>query len=68
MRSRRVERPILHAQIDTDHAAPGRLLHVITVHLKSKIPSEIPGQVLDPRKGIWSSADAWAEGSFPSSM
>ncbi|MFE2474870.1 endonuclease/exonuclease/phosphatase family protein [Streptomyces sp. NPDC059389] len=63
-----IERPILHAQIDTDHAAPGRLLHVITVHLKSKIPSDIPGQVSDPKKGIWRSADAWAEGSFLSSM
>ncbi|MFJ3203005.1 endonuclease/exonuclease/phosphatase family protein [Streptomyces sp. NPDC086989] len=63
-----VERPILHAQIDIDHAAPGSLLHVITVHLKSKIPSEIPGQVIDPKKGNWRSADAWAEGSFLSSM
>ncbi|MFE2143465.1 endonuclease/exonuclease/phosphatase family protein [Streptomyces sp. NPDC059456] len=63
-----VERPILHAQIDIDHAAPGNLLHVITVHLKSKIPSEIPGQVIDPKRGNWRSADAWAEGSFLSSM
>ncbi|MER7000543.1 endonuclease/exonuclease/phosphatase family protein [Streptomyces sp. NPDC000410] len=63
-----IERPILHAQIDIDHAAPGRLLHIITVHLKSKIPSEIPGQVADPKKGIWRTADAWAEGSFLSSM
>jgi endonuclease/exonuclease/phosphatase family metal-dependent hydrolase len=63
-----IERPILHAQIDIDRAQPGRLLHVITVHLKSKIPSEIPGQVKDPKKGIWRTADAWAEGSFLSSM
>ncbi len=63
-----IERPILHAQIDIDHAEPGRLLHIITVHLKSKIPSEIPGQVSDPEKGIWRTADAWAEGSFLSSM
>ncbi|MBT2449251.1 endonuclease/exonuclease/phosphatase family protein [Streptomyces sp. ISL-43] len=63
-----IERPILHAQIDIDHAAPGRLLHVITVHLKSKIPSDIPGQVADPDKGIWHTADGWAEGSFLSSM
>ncbi|MBT2453019.1 endonuclease/exonuclease/phosphatase family protein [Streptomyces sp. ISL-43] len=61
-----IERPILHAQIDIDHAEPGRLLHIITVHLKSKIPSDIPGQVTD--KGIWSTADSWAEGSFLSSM
>lgn len=58
-----IERPILHARIDIDHAAPGRLLHVINVHLKSKIPSDIPGQMIDPRKGIWRSADSWAEGS-----
>ncbi|MEU6578278.1 endonuclease/exonuclease/phosphatase family protein [Streptomyces sp. NPDC046805] len=63
-----IERPILHAQIDIDHAEPGRLLHIITVHLKSKIPTEIPGQVLDSQKGIWRTADAWAEGSFLSSM
>ncbi|MER5475128.1 hypothetical protein [Streptomyces sp. NPDC002685] len=63
-----IERPILHAQIDIDHAEPGRLLHVITVHLKSKIPSEIPGQVIDPQKGIWRAADSWAERSFLSSM
>ncbi|WP_235458107.1 endonuclease/exonuclease/phosphatase family protein [Streptomyces olivochromogenes] len=63
-----IERPILHAQIDIDHAKPGCLLHIITVHLKSKIPTEIPGQVLDSQKGIWRTADAWAEGSFLSSM
>ncbi|MGW9374148.1 endonuclease/exonuclease/phosphatase family protein [Streptomyces xanthophaeus] len=63
-----VERPILHAQIDIGHAAPGRVLHVINVHLKSKIPSDIPGQVADPKKGIWRTADSWAEGSFLSSM
>ncbi|MCT2546977.1 endonuclease/exonuclease/phosphatase family protein [Streptomyces atratus] len=63
-----IERPILHAQIDIDHAEPGRLLHIVTVHLKSKIPTEIPGQVIDPQKGIWRTADAWAEGSFLSSM
>ncbi|MFE0351788.1 endonuclease/exonuclease/phosphatase family protein [Streptomyces griseoluteus] len=63
-----IERPILHAQIDIDHAESGRLLHTITVHLKSKIPTEIPSQVLDSQKGIWRTADAWAEGSFQSSM
>ncbi|MFE2266628.1 endonuclease/exonuclease/phosphatase family protein [Streptomyces griseosporeus] len=63
-----IERPVLHAQIDLDHAEPGRLLHVIAVHLKSKLPTEIPGQVLDHRKGIWRTADGWAEGSFLSSM
>ncbi|MFF8930980.1 endonuclease/exonuclease/phosphatase family protein [Streptomyces longwoodensis] len=63
-----IERPVLHAQIDVDHGEPGRLVHVIVVHLKSKIPSEIPGQLIDAKKGIWRSPDAWSEGSFLSSM
>lgn len=57
-----IERPILHAQIDLG----GRLLHVIDVHLKSKLPTDIPGQKVDPFK--WKTADAWAEGAFISSM
>ncbi|WDV56118.1 hypothetical protein PV963_40175 [Streptomyces coeruleorubidus] len=43
-------------------------MHVITVHLKSKIPSEIPAQMIDPKKDIWRTADSWAEGRFLSSM
>jgi predicted extracellular nuclease len=39
---------------------------VINVHLKSKIPTDIPGQKID--NYTWRSADAWAEGSFLSSM
>jgi endonuclease/exonuclease/phosphatase family metal-dependent hydrolase len=57
-----VERPILHVEID----AGGRPLHVINVHLKSKIPTDIPGRKIDAY--TWSTADAWAEGSFLSSM
>ena len=57
-----VERPILHAEIN----AGGRRLHVINVHLKSKIPTDIPGQTIDAY--TWRSADSWAEGSFVSSM
>ena len=41
-------------------ARPGAL-HVINVHLKSKIPTDIPGQKIDGF--TWRSADAWAEGS-----
>ena len=44
----------------------GNRLHVINVHLKSKIPTDIPGQKIDGY--TWRSADAWAEGSFISSM
>lgn len=58
-----IERPIVHVQLDlTD----GTRLHVINVHLKSKIPTNIPGQKIDAY--TWRSADAWAEGSFISSM
>jgi predicted extracellular nuclease len=56
------ERPILHVQIEVD----GELLHVINVHLKSKIPTDVPGQKIDAF--TWRSADAWAEGVFLSSM
>jgi endonuclease/exonuclease/phosphatase family metal-dependent hydrolase len=63
-----IERPILHAQIDVDHGAPGRLVHIITVHLKSKLPTDIPGQLGGTHGDVWLSADGWAEGSFLSSM
>jgi predicted extracellular nuclease len=39
---------------------------VINVHLKSKIPTDIPGRTVDAY--TWRSADSWAEGSFLSSM
>ena len=58
-----IERPILHVQITLPDAST---LHVINVHLKSKIPTDIPGQKIDGF--TWRTADAWAEGSFLSSM
>lgn len=60
-----VERPILYLQLDLAQFGGGRL-HLIVVHLKSKIPSDIPGQKIDSY--TWRSADAWAEGFFISSM
>jgi hypothetical protein len=39
----------------------GQPLHVVNVHLKSKIPTPIPGQMIDDY--TWRTADAWAEGS-----
>jgi endonuclease/exonuclease/phosphatase family metal-dependent hydrolase len=57
-----IERPILHVTVD----AGAVVLHVINVHLKSKIPTDIPGQKVD--NFTWRTADAWAEGSFVSSM
>jgi hypothetical protein len=60
-----VERPILHVTLDLA-AAGGGSLHVINVHLKSKIPTDVPGQKID--RFAWRTADAWAEGVFISSM
>ena len=58
-----LERPILHVEVDL---GDGESLHVINVHLKSKIPTSIPGQKID--RFTWRTAAAWAEGSFISSM
>jgi endonuclease/exonuclease/phosphatase (EEP) superfamily protein YafD len=44
----------------------GNRLHLINVHLKSQIPTDIPGP--EDRRLHLASADAWAEGSFISSM
>ncbi len=56
------ERPILHVQIDHPHFG---LLHVINLHLKSRLSTHIAGQ----REGYrWHSAAGWAEGYFLSSM
>jgi endonuclease/exonuclease/phosphatase family metal-dependent hydrolase len=57
-----VERPILHVTVQVDDAA----LHIINVHLKSKIPVDVPGQKVD--RFTWKTAEAAAEGSFISSM
>ena len=39
---------------------------MVVVHLKSKIPADVPGQKLDTY--TWRSAGAFAEGSFLSAM
>lgn len=57
------ERPILHVQLDL---GGGCRLHVINLHLKSKIPSTIAGQQLTEYK--WRSVAGWAEGYFLASM
>jgi endonuclease/exonuclease/phosphatase family metal-dependent hydrolase len=57
------ERPILHARIDLDG---DRVLHVIDLHLKSKLPSNIPGQKVNTY--TWRSASGWAEGFFLSAI
>lgn len=57
------ERPILLADV---MPPDGSTLHVLNVHLKSKIPTDIPGQ--HPNQFLWQSASGWAEGSFISAM
>jgi endonuclease/exonuclease/phosphatase family metal-dependent hydrolase len=57
------ERPIFYVQLDL---GAGRRLHVINLHLKSKIPSDIPGQKVDQYK--WRSVAGWAEGYFIASL
>jgi len=57
------ERPILHAKIKLDDT---KILHVINLHLKSRLPTNIPGQKLD--NYTWKTASGWAEGFFLSSM
>ena len=59
----RWERPILYVQLELGHA---RTLHLLNVHLKSKIASNIPGQKID--NYTWRTVSAWVEGSFVSSM
>ena len=58
-----IERPILHVRVDRFGGTP---LHLVNVHLKAKTPSDIPGQMIDAY--TWRTADAWAEGTFISSM
>jgi endonuclease/exonuclease/phosphatase family metal-dependent hydrolase len=57
------ERPILQAMIKLSAT---RTLHVFNVHLKSRLPTDIPGQKIN--ESTWKSCSAWAEGSFVSSM
>ena len=62
-----VERPIQHLEIDITVPGGGPdMLHLINVHLKSKLPTNIPGGKID--NFTWRSASAWAEGFFLSSM
>ena len=61
-------RSILHSQVQLPS---GQTLHVISFHLKSKLPFNIPGQkqaVPGSSFGMWKNASAFAEGSFISSM
>jgi endonuclease/exonuclease/phosphatase family metal-dependent hydrolase len=57
------ERPMLYNQIDL---GSNRTLHLINVHLKSKIPANIVGQKINDY--TWRTVSAWAEGGFISAM
>jgi endonuclease/exonuclease/phosphatase family metal-dependent hydrolase len=57
------ERPLLYARIEL---GSGRILHLINLHLKSKIATTINGQKID--NYTWRTVSGWAEGSFISSM
>ena len=62
-----IERPIQHVVIDVgEDAMQTELLHVINIHLKSKRPTNIPGQMID--RFTWATASGWAEGFFLSSL
>jgi predicted extracellular nuclease len=57
------ERPLFYTRI----TLPDNIdLHLINLHLKSKIPSNIPGQKID--NYTWKTVPGWAEGYFLSSM
>lgn len=57
------ERPILYAKIKLPD---NRILDVINVHLKSKLPADIEGQKINDY--TWKSGSGWAEGFFVASM
>lgn len=57
------ERPILHATLD--HPILGGL-HVINLHLKSRLATNVTGQKVN--NYTWRSAAGWAEGYFLSSI
>ncbi|MGJ8679659.1 endonuclease/exonuclease/phosphatase family protein [Paraglaciecola sp.] len=57
------ERPILHAQIEVPDIGD---VHVINLHLKSRLSSNVKGQKLN--NYTWKSAAGWAEGYFLSSI
>jgi endonuclease/exonuclease/phosphatase family metal-dependent hydrolase len=57
------ERPILYAEIQLSQQ---QTIHVLNVHLKSKNPTTIPGQMINTF--TWRTISGWAEGYFISSM
>jgi endonuclease/exonuclease/phosphatase family metal-dependent hydrolase len=58
------ERPILHCEIDLG----SQTLDAINLHLKSMIPTPIPGQQDSKKYWLWFSNEGWAEGYFISDV
>ena len=59
------ERPILHAEVELEDK---RKVHILNLHLKSRLPTKVKGQVHDEKWWLWHSAAGWAEGYFLSSI
>ena len=57
------ERPVLYAKIQV---RPTLVIHLINLHLKSRRPTGIQGQMINEYK--WRSGSGWAEAFFISSM
>ena len=57
------ERPLLYTKV---HLPSGTAIHVINLHLKSRIPTDIPNQKID--RFTFKTAAGWAEGYFVSSI
>lgn len=57
------ERPILYAQVQIPNIG---LVHIVNLHLKSRIASNVNGQKAN--NYTWKSAAGWAEGYFLSSI
>ncbi|MGL5080570.1 MAG: endonuclease/exonuclease/phosphatase family protein [Microcoleaceae cyanobacterium] len=57
------ERPILHATIQLPN---DQVVEVLNLHLKSKLPTAVPGQMKD--RFAWKTSSGWAEGFFVSSI
>jgi endonuclease/exonuclease/phosphatase family metal-dependent hydrolase len=57
------ERPMLYSRIDLGQ---DRTLHLVNLHMKSKLASSIRGQKED--RYTWRSVSGWAEGYFMASM
>ena len=59
----RWERPILYTKVEVSSE---QLIHLINVHLKSRLPSTIEGQ--KQGRYAWRTCSGWAEGFFLSSI